>query len=1278
MMKNKINFFIIIGIFFILVSTFVSGGICCEKTEQGDYCSVVDDESKCDNNYNMETDVSSCDDTSIEGCVSQGICIDNENLLCSTPKKVSCEDSELNWFGEYTECEEKPKWEFGCCVVKGKADYMRKIECIKNTPNEYDLDFRNAEDSGDCDEIEIATDIGACVDVSGECDYPVTREGCDQEFFEGMDCTNESLRSYGVFCEYERKGCCLGGMGCDLEQISNEDVFKIDTCGNIMKGLPSGGDCKEGEEICGSKEGEIVCKSLNCDVNGDGDYNDPEDMKNGESICVRDGNGGISPGSEHWKKTCIQGEIDFDLCGNGGRDRICIQEKIKEDGKEKRSAYCVPNYPNSCFKITSDYYDLLNSETTNLFENIGDQKSVFKRGKLDHLGSLVDETFDDMEIECNSNPYCNFHEYAPNRESDGTRDKKGLAFFDIAVCLPKYPKNRKSCSILDENFDLPVVFYDPGWDGYHRGQLVVNWKGIEYAIERGYFDEINKFCSKIGDCGYTKNYNGNNGQLVFSYEYDGIWGPYKHGFKKDTRKYFEDLGVYSESGNSFIGLWNDEDVSESKLDLSMKEDSLKPSILSKTGGGYSYNNFKLGGFEAARIDNPEKSKEEIISMLLENKYDKGSGSITTRSDITYGLQKWDFVRKWQREQDEWFGSSSYLFGDAGEGGERTIISSGRNIQIYNLKYYCPTWKRPSGGSKCDKCNPEDPKKETPCTEYKCKSLGTNCKFIDSLTTGPLCIGGKSDGKVPKIEEVVYNGEDYEIEEEGKDKWKIAPKGNSDCFKTGEKMKFNFSLDKLSQCRYEFGPTPDETYEDMNNILDKWEENFAFEIETPLIESVEIIESDNKFWSNISIRCMDSEGDAHIDQKIIKYCIIEKPDEEPPQLEKFNPKNNKNYPYNPGNITIEMDIKERKLDKCKYSYGKGFTEQEFMNSKNYMFCSGTTDNPGHYICSKEMKKGEKEIYFACNDTKGNLNLNIGPYQYSVSNSEISREDWIKQNGLKINSVSFGIEGDTYRSGDEIVLKEMFDELLLQTQTEGGSKNGKANCSRSSIKESKGELGRAVNKFKNTDSTTHSQPLSIVNGGEYFVKIKCSEELSSKEKIVNFSVVIDTSHPQIIENKTEAGEITLITDEPAKCSYNHTSSSFDLDEGTFFEETGLTKEHTTTYNPSATYYIICEDNLGNKGLAGTIGEGEAVGPIIVGSYYLDNKLKVATDRIAKCYYGINKCPSESEMTEDNVMSSDLTKLHSLEWSSGLNYHIRCKDEFGNKNRNCKQIIPISIYE
>lgn len=137
--------------------------------------------------------------------------------------------------------------------------------------------------------------------------------------------------------------------------------------------------------------------------------------------------------------------------------------------------------------------------------------------------------------------------------------------------------------------------------------------------------------------------------------------------------------------------------------------------------------------------------------------------------------------------------------------------------------------------------------------------------------------------------------------------------------------------------------------------------------------------------------------------------------------------------------------------------------------------------------------------------------------------------------------------------------------------------------------------------------------------------------------------------------------------AVCFYSRTGDS-----GTYrqFSDTD-SHEHSTNLRLDGAdggiqyeYFIRCHDFAGNsdtKQISFTV-ETDTTPPVIVRAYKEGNQLKIITDEDAECVYDNVDCSYEFD--PGNRMESTDGIVHSTEWNANRNYHIKCKDNFGNQ--------------
>jgi len=394
-MKNKkiliiTALFLLIGIF--SFSNFVSAEtVCASETISGAFCQNVDSSEAAPGATVAAT---SCESTSF---CRTGTCVNENSGICSssTPKLV-CENEGGTWsdetINEIEEC--RP----ACCVIGSNVAFVSEAECA-NLATDYGVDINFREDINDepsCLSLSSSEEKGACVVSSGEnnrCSLEskadcIVREGA---FYDGLLCTAPGLSD----CAKSSKQTCAG-----------DDVYFLDTCGNLAnvydssmdpeEGIPGQqmndywtdiktdysdvnfeGDCDYNTgTACREKDGFAACESLACpDVETNGV---PDPKEHGESWCVEspgtvphitvnpitaeftdesqreeveDGFDKYNiPGSRYYKANCWEGEVIVEACADY-RSEVCKETDIGEV-EEFTVAQCKTNGWRLCSEIT--------------------------------------------------------------------------------------------------------------------------------------------------------------------------------------------------------------------------------------------------------------------------------------------------------------------------------------------------------------------------------------------------------------------------------------------------------------------------------------------------------------------------------------------------------------------------------------------------------------------------------------------------------------------------------------------------------------------------------------------------------------------------------------------------------------------------------------------------------------------------------------------------------------------------------------------------------------
>ncbi|MEN7981913.1 MAG: hypothetical protein ABFQ65_00515 [Nanoarchaeota archaeon] len=503
--KSSLN--LVVGFLSINQIGFVSATTCCEKTTEGAFCQEDVLQEDCDTT-NVQSD---CGSTTF---CKLGDCIGTDGLCSALSPRITCEENNGEWFNEADECT------LGCCQDLGtNTQYNSQAWC--------DLQGGIFDDTIP---EELCGDISS--DANGACVYQVNGEN-NCEFNSGAECIESRTFHEGSLCSNEG----LDTICTKQESINclDEKIYWFDSCGNMENvyegntpalkdeswnqgfvkivgsqvctidvnnpnNLDTCGNCDSVFNTCKPvdssethvAEDNFVCADLSCVDETDNN----KERKNGESWCVYEGQVGeyindetgvqISsdiPGSSHYRKSCIQGEITTINCGVY-RENICGEHAVEIGEGESAISYteatCRPNMGLNCFGIEN-------------VEDCEDESDC----RMQNINVVKDDEVD---------------------------------FFKFDVCVPKYPQGfnpiysaeddesvcsfaSMSCPIIQQ-YKAKCVAWEPIW-----GCLILERVYLDYIANKEcdknperFYSQMNDFCVSLGDCaGYVNtvgNYTG--------------------------------------------------------------------------------------------------------------------------------------------------------------------------------------------------------------------------------------------------------------------------------------------------------------------------------------------------------------------------------------------------------------------------------------------------------------------------------------------------------------------------------------------------------------------------------------------------------------------------------------------------------------------------------------------------------------------------------------------------------------------------------------------------
>ena len=493
---------------------------------------------------------------------------------------------------------------------------------------------------------------------------------------------------------------------------------------------------------------------------------------------------------------------------------------------------------------------------------------------------------------------------------------------------------------------------------------------------------------------------------------------------------------------------------------------------------------------------------------------------------------------------KWLGPG-YLFSGGG----------GCKVKKTFYNYQCLPWQAPPGGEDCGKCNDLEGGKK--CSEYRCRSLGQACEYLNKGSGEEICSWIKKDDSVaPEIElwEEVLVGGSYVSE--GCDSelgcFELLGEERDGCISPYTSYEIGIFASEPAQCKVDINHT--ENFEEMDNF---------FQSNSYLVEHVNNISfiSPGHIWEALGIeitnvyefyiRCRDKNGNTNEDELKISLCVDDGKDENIPRVVRASPVNNGFTQF--GLEEIEAGIYMNEPSECKWD----FKDKAYKLMDNEMDCAVEIDDieaDFTYLCSDVFDlTGNTTYYVRCKDqpwASDERNVMNRSYVYRLNPSE-----------SELEIVRMSPESEIKVSNNPAV-------ITLQIETSGGVVGGKAVCAYFS--------GGVWERFFETGEKFHKQEEYIVNTGRNKIPVRCEDAGGNvAEKEMNFRVVHDTGAPSVARIYVQGGNIKFITTEDADCRYSTTSCKFDFAEGNS-AGSGLTHNLPLTQD---TYFIKCKDKSGN---------------------------------------------------------------------------------------------------
>ncbi|MAG02141.1 hypothetical protein CMI42_02285 [Candidatus Pacearchaeota archaeon] len=490
-----------------------------------------------------------------------------------------------------------------------------------------------------------------------------------------------------------------------------------------------------------------------------------------------------------------------------------------------------------------------------------------------------------------------------------------------------------------------------------------------------------------------------------------------------------------------------------------------------------------------------------------------------------------------------------------------------------VEFHCLPWQAPIGGEDCQLCNEYEH-----CSEYMCKSLGQACEIINVGSEDQKCIWQNPHDVNSPIIKVIEVNEDHKFVQDPNIRPPqtgiIIGQDDGSCIQAFFPLEFTFTtkdsktgIGEPSQCKTGYTLTKD--FESMEYFVggdQLYKTNHTERLSLPGPDAInaEAPELKNDGDYTLFIRCQDANGNFNQDAFSVSFCVDKGPDTTPPLIVDTNIPSGNPIKFNQTSLNLEVYTNEP--SECRWSR----EDRDYENMANDMKCSNRLwemNNEFVYTCRTTLTGIEdrktNEFYFRCKDqpraSEGDRNENKQSYKYELIGTQ-------PLNILEItpNETIFGAT-DTIPVSLEIV-------------TDNGHDNGESLCYYYND-EDNGKPDREEDYvlFLDTKDNKHKQRQDLTQG-DYVYYFKCVDlGGNAVYDSTRFRVETDRKAPKVVRAYRE-GDLKVITDEEAECSYSQTNCNFEIEGGVVMETND--RVHTAEWVENRNYYIRCKDEYDNQ--------------------------------------------------------------------------------------------------
>lgn len=1068
-----------------------------------------------------------------------GVCYDPIEGTCSwNSPKSKCGGMFLTNSAEIqTKCKK------GCCQWSHALMFVTEKQCRQISDTRgltfgTDVIFDNTDDEPTCLSKTTNAQFGACVlgieNEKNQCKW-TTQDECYR-------LTRDNTKfSAGVYCSGIPNSACVpkgGGKGC-VENSKN--VYWLDSCNNPEDISLT---CDPGQTCAGLSDGTYDCKDLGCvDIQGNR-------RQNGESWCAYQSSIGLpdddsqsgsltsigdratdTPGSRHFRVSCINGEIITSPCENF-RNEICVEEKTPTSiiNTFSRST-CRKNRWQECL----DYnHGMIEARLI---------------GMLDSYTSAVSETI--IADRCNSDPDC-------------FMKKITIGDTGFSYCLPRYPPG---FSLNEDNTDFifPLEKNEENAEGNSIGigspsaikicsqasqeckvkwakNIVGGWECVKNCecIEgtdpssakpsADFVKTMNEFCTSLGDCGHKTNYKGTfSVQTSFDPSYD--------------------LGVTSSDADPTVGeyipakyladsrgRWLTVPRVTSIIDLNPQPFSYTTSISVPDQNAQETLGFIKGGKGIDDAASKFSSPAEIESRVSPTRIGFDNALTSSGSSLGLGPAAATFLIDITSLGTGNIANSYAFIGRGAVGGSTMALNA---IDLSSLEcnnpvscilafamrdsmqltseeattsvnFDCSPWRPPEGSDEiCSGCGNDrlsDGQENFPCNKYSCETLGNGCKFVTE-SEGPNQVGSntciyvpQTDTTPPSIIGFSSATSNIEIVQNPNGEFTIAKSGgDQECINELDSIKLNFKLNENGKCRISaLDPRDPAVRPDQMNRIKSGPLEFNYKFNSKLLPKLghtQPLIAQQRSDVKLFMVCEDYGGSNNKDAPfIINFCIIPRITSVTAVIEDLGDLFEQTPVLGCNAQEKEISFIVQQPSECRWSDSDKTIAE--MPESNKFDCT-TQTSMDEYECKTRINLGD-QTNFPLSIRCRTLECQTPDCETSLPQITLSKTT----SCLSIDSVKINDNDATEKVTIEQTTGQGLAPIKIELAISGGF-DGTADCSLTMTGQS--------STFKFTDNIINNLQENIppLADGEYTIQIKCIDAAQNlAEKTAQFKLQTNT--------------------------------------------------------------------------------------------------------------------------------------------------------------------------